>query len=72
MNNRKDAKSQGGRMTNEERNLLSKKMLSACLSIHREMGGGLLESVYELCLLKEFENNGMMAESQVSIHLVYK
>ena len=59
-------------MTNEELNLLSKKILSACLSVHREMGPGLLESVYELCLLKEFESNRIIAESQVSIPLVYK
>ncbi len=59
-------------MTNEELDLLSKRILSACLSVHREMGPGLLESAYELCLLKEFENEKVMAESQISIPLVYK
>jgi GxxExxY protein len=59
-------------MINEELDFLSRRILSACLSVHREMGPGLLESVYELCLLKEFENEGIMAESQVSIPLVYK
>lgn len=62
----------GGEMTNKELNFLSKRILSACLSVHREMGPGLLESVYELCLLKEFENEKVIAESQVSIPLVYK
>ncbi len=59
-------------MINEELDFLSRRILPACLSVHREMGSGLLESVYELCLLKEFENEGIMAESQVSIPLVYK
>ena len=59
-------------MINEELDFLSRKILSACLSVHKEMGPGLLESVYELCLLKEFENNGITAESQVSIPRVYK
>lgn len=59
-------------MISEQLNLLSRRILSACLSVHREMGPGLLESVYELCLLKEFESNGIKAESQVSIPLIYK
>jgi GxxExxY protein len=59
-------------MINDELDFLSGKILSACLSVHKEMGPGLLESVYELCLLKEFENNGITAEGQVSIPLVYK
>ncbi len=57
-------------MINEELDFLSRRILSACLSVRREMGPGLLESVYELCLLKEFENEGIMTESQVSILLV--
>ena len=40
--------------------------------VHREMGPGLLESVYELCLLNEFQRNGIKSESQVSIPLIYK
>lgn len=36
------------------------------------MGPGLLESIYELCLLKEFEVRGVHAEHQVLIPLVYK
>jgi len=38
-----------------------KYFLHAC-PFTKEMGPGLLESVYELCLLKEFENNGITAE----------
>ena len=59
-------------MTNEEFNNLSKRILAACLMVHREMGPGLLESVYELCLLNEFKLNGIKAESQVSIPLIYR
>lgn len=36
------------------------------------MGPGLLESVYEMCLMKEFELRGIKAQSQVRIPLVYK
>lgn len=36
------------------------------------MGPGLLESVYEMCLMKEFELRGIKAKSQVTVPLVYK
>jgi len=36
------------------------------------MGPGLLESVYEHCLMKEFELRGIFVENQVAIRLIYK
>lgn len=36
------------------------------------MGPGLLESVYELCLIKELELRGVKANCQVTIPLIYK
>lgn len=36
------------------------------------MGPGLLESVYELCMMKEFELRGIKAKNQVFIPLIYK
>jgi GxxExxY protein len=44
----------------------------ASLEVHKIMGPGLLESVYELCLLKELSLRGVHAESQVSIPLFFK
>ena len=59
-------------MTNERLNELSKIILDACITVHKEMGPGLLESVYELCLMKELELRGVNAKSQVVIPLKYK
>ncbi len=59
-------------MSNEEPNRLSKIKLEACIDVHREMGPGLLESIYELCLLNELARRGVKATSQVSIPLIYK
>ena len=59
-------------MSREELNKLSKQIVDACISVHKEMGPGLLESVYEYCLLKEFELRKINAESQVIIPLYYK
>lgn len=59
-------------MNREELNLLSKNILDACITVHKEMGPGLLESVYELCLMKEFELGGIRAKNQEAIPLIYK
>ena len=59
-------------MNNEELNKLSAKILDCAITVHKEMGPGLLESVYEQCLLKEFEIRNIKAVNQVAIPLVYK
>jgi len=51
---------------------LSKQIVDACITVHKEMGPGLLESVYEYCLLKEFELRNIEAQSQISLPLYYK
>lgn len=59
-------------MDKEKLNHLSKEILAAAIAVHKEMGPGLLESVYELCLLKELQLRGINAENQVLIPLFYK
>ena len=59
-------------MKKEEYNLLSKEILDAAITVHREMGPGLLESIYEYCLMKEFDLRNITAENQVQVPLVYK
>lgn len=59
-------------MTNEQLNDLSKTILDSCITVHKEMGPGLLESIYELCLIRELEQRGIKATSQISIPLLYK
>ncbi len=53
-------------------NKLSSEILDACISVHREIGPGLLESVYEYALLKEFEIRNIKASNRVGIELFYK
>ncbi|MCC6837771.1 MAG: GxxExxY protein [Bacteroidia bacterium] len=59
-------------MTREELDKISKQIVDVCICVHREMGPGLLESVYELCMMKEFELRGIKAQNQVVIPLIYK
>jgi len=59
-------------MTIERYNELSKIILDSCIAVHKEMGPGLLETVYELFLLKELEMRGIHAKNQVILPLAYK
>jgi GxxExxY protein len=46
--------------------------VSAAISVHRELGPGLLESVYELTLLHELTSRGLSVTRQVPISIRYK
>ncbi|MBU0474911.1 MAG: GxxExxY protein [Bacteroidetes bacterium] len=59
-------------MENEKLNRLSKELLDAAIEVHREMGPGLLESVYEACLIEELKLRNIATTSQVELPLVYK
>lgn len=59
-------------MLKERFNQLSSEILDASITVHKEMGPGLLESVYEISLMKEFDLRGIKAENQVCIPLFYK
>ena len=47
-------------------------VLRAAIEVHRELGLGLLETVYEGALLFELRANGLAVESQVPIPIRYK
>jgi len=59
-------------LNREELDNLSKEIVDACFTVHKLMGPGLLESVYELCLFKEFELRRINVINQKIIPLVYK
>jgi len=48
------------------------RVLAAAISVHRELGPGLLESVYELALLQELLGAGIAARRQVDIPVYYR
>lgn len=59
-------------MNREQYNNLSKEILDACIAVHKEMGPGLLESIYELCLMKELLSRDILVSKQVPVPLQYK
>ena len=59
-------------MTKERYNELGGIILDACISVHKELGPGLLESVYVYALLKEFELRSIKAIAKIALPLFYK
>jgi GxxExxY protein len=55
---------------NEEQ--LFRKILDACFKVHNALGPGLLESIYEECLLYELHKEVDKVEKQKSLPLNYK
>ena len=49
----------------------SYKIIGACMKVHRELGSGFLEAVYEEALKKEFMNLNIPFESQVKLNIFY-
>ena len=70
----KDTKAQSIIPIEEYRRLsqLSNTIIGAAIEVHRELGPGLLESVYEECLKIELESRGLHVESQVDLPIIYK
>ena len=51
---------------------LTHAIIGAAIEIHRKLGPGLLEAVYEECLAREFSLLGIAYERQKPVPLVYK
>ncbi len=53
-------------------NELSRRVIAACIEVHKELGPGLLESAYEVCLARELSLAGIPFRRQVSVPVTYK
>ena len=51
---------------------LSNTIIGAAIEVHKELGPGLLESVYEDCLKVELEMKGLNVKTQIDLPLIYK
>lgn len=51
---------------------LTKSVIGAAIEVHRELGPGLLESVYHKCLLSELRSRRIECQSQVHLPIFYK
>ena len=51
---------------------LSNRVIGCAIEVHRHVGPGLLESVYEQCLAHELSRNGIAFQLQHSLPVQYK
>lgn len=51
---------------------ISYKIIGCAIEVHKHLGPGLLESVYESCLIDEIKNAGLSVKSQIYVPVYYK
>ncbi len=59
-------------MTKERLNELGGIILDAAITVHKELGPGLLESAYRLALKRELELRNLYVRMHVPVDLIYK
>jgi GxxExxY protein len=59
-------------VTQKDINNLSYKIIGCAIEVHKHLGPGLLESVYETCLIEELQNAGLKVQSQIYVPVSYK
>jgi len=55
----------------EEVERIAKAVLDAAFAVHKALGPGLLESVYEICLCHELAKRAVPFRSQVALPIIY-
>ena len=55
-----------------ETEALAKQTVDAAMKVHRALGPGLLESVYEKCLTHELRTREIAVQAQVNVPVVYE
>jgi GxxExxY protein len=59
-------------ITQKSVNQLAYEIVGCAIEVHKHLGPGLLESIYEKCLVQEIQDRGSKALSQVSVPIRYK
>ena len=55
-----------------EHDIVARQIVDAAFSIHKTLGPGLLESVYEQCLAYELRSRSLQVECQVALPVRYR
>lgn len=59
-------------MTKKYVNDIAYKIVGCAIEVHKNLGPGLLESVYENCLIDELKSAGLSVQSQICVSVIYK
>ena len=57
--------------TTEHEELIAEKIVDAAYKVHKALGPGLLEKVYEVCFCHELEKAGLSCQRQVDVPIKY-
>lgn len=58
-------------LTADPSNALTHKVIGAAIAVHRELGPGLFESVYQACLAAELRGLALGVDEEVPVPVVY-
>ena len=58
--------------TEKDYNKLSQQIIEACIEVHNELGPGLMESVYQVCLIAVLKKKNLYVQSQILLPVVFK
>ncbi|APG25681.1 GxxExxY protein [Syntrophotalea acetylenica] len=50
---------------------ITSKIIGAAIAVHRELGPGLLESVYQTCLAIQLQEEGLHVRTEVPVSVMY-
>ncbi len=53
-------------------NKLSSDVIKAAINVHKELGPGLLESVYQSCMVIELSETGLDVKAEVSVPIIFR
>ncbi len=53
-------------------NDIAYKIVGCAIEVHKHLGPGLLESVYETCMIDELKAAGLKVQSQLYVPIIYK
>ncbi len=53
-------------------NSITQKIIGSAITVHKELGTGLLESAYEACMAYEFARLNLKFERQQGLPLIYR
>lgn len=56
----------------DEQDPLTAEIIGGAIEVHRSLGPGLLESVYEECLAIELVDRGLVVQKQAALPIVFK
>jgi GxxExxY protein len=60
------------RLTEKDYNQLTDVIIQSAIEVHKELGPGLLESVYEVCLVSVLRSKGLSVRKQISLPVFFK